>query len=177
MCCWYQCFGMTDNGLWVMGYGYDFGLCPRGFCSDCSLALTSPVRIMPGFRQRLVRLPLPWNAKKTLVPLDTGGERDNEEKCLPRPSAENISQTPDFWNFWYDLGWFGDVLEWFKNAESQCVIKRFVGFVKVYSPVGLFTFCKTCRALYSGGRYPIWFNSMFEFCQKIIHSILDSILL
>ena len=32
------------DGLWVMGYGYEFGLCPRGFCSDCSLALTSPVR-------------------------------------------------------------------------------------------------------------------------------------
>ena len=29
----------------------------------------------------------------------------------------------------------------------------------------------------SGGRYPIWFNSMFEFCQKMIHSIFDSILL
>ena len=26
----------------------------------------------------------------------------------------------------------------------------------------------------SGGRYPIWFNSMFEFCQKMIHSIFDS---
>ena len=26
-------------------------------------------------------------------------------------------------------------------------------------------------------RYPIWFKSMFEFCQKIIHSIFDSILL
>ena len=26
-----------------------------------------------------------------------------------------------------------------------------------------------------GGRYPIWFNSMFEFCQKMIHSIFDSI--
>ena len=25
--------------------------------------------------------------------------------------------------------------------------------------------------------YPIWFKSMFEFCQKMIHSILDSILL
>ena len=30
---------------------------------------------------------------------------------------------------------------------------------------------------HSGGRYPIWFNSMFEFCQKMIHSIFDSILL
>ena len=30
---------------------------------------------------------------------------------------------------------------------------------------------------YRGVRYPIWFNSMFEFCQKIIHSIFDSILL
>jgi len=29
----------------------------------------------------------------------------------------------------------------------------------------------------SGVRYPIWFNSIFEFCQKIIHSIFDSILL
>ena len=28
----------------------------------------------------------------------------------------------------------------------------------------------------SGGRYQIWFNSMFEFCQKAIHSIFDSIL-
>ena len=28
-----------------------------------------------------------------------------------------------------------------------------------------------------GLRYPIWFNSMFEFCQKMIHSIFDSILL
>ena len=29
----------------------------------------------------------------------------------------------------------------------------------------------------SGGRYPIWFNSMFEFCQKMIHSILLNIAL
>ena len=29
----------------------------------------------------------------------------------------------------------------------------------------------------SGERYPIWFNSIFEFCQKMIHSIFDSILL
>ena len=28
-----------------------------------------------------------------------------------------------------------------------------------------------------GGRYPIWFNSIFEFCQKTIPSIFDSILL
>ena len=28
-----------------------------------------------------------------------------------------------------------------------------------------------------GGRYPIRFNSMFEFCRKMIHSIFDSILL
>jgi len=28
-----------------------------------------------------------------------------------------------------------------------------------------------------GGWYPIWFNSMFEFCQKMIHSIFNSILL
>ena len=28
-----------------------------------------------------------------------------------------------------------------------------------------------------GGWYPIWFNSMFEFWQKMIHSIFDSILL
>ena len=28
-----------------------------------------------------------------------------------------------------------------------------------------------------GVRYPSWFNSMFEFCQKMIHSIFDSILL
>ena len=27
------------------------------------------------------------------------------------------------------------------------------------------------------GRYPIWFNSMFEFCQTMVHSIFDSILL
>ena len=31
---------------------------------------------------------------------------------------------------------------------------------------------------FSGGRSdPIWFNSIFEFCQKMIHSIFDSILL
>ena len=29
----------------------------------------------------------------------------------------------------------------------------------------------------SGGRYPIWFNSIIEFCQKKVHSIFDSILL
>ena len=29
----------------------------------------------------------------------------------------------------------------------------------------------------SGGQYPFWFSSMFEFCQKMIHSIFDSILL
>ena len=29
----------------------------------------------------------------------------------------------------------------------------------------------------SGGRYPIWFSSMFELCQKMIHSIFNSILL
>ena len=29
--------------------------------------------------------------------------------------------------------------------------------------------------LCSGVRYPIWFNSTFEFCQKMIHSIFDSI--
>ena len=28
-----------------------------------------------------------------------------------------------------------------------------------------------------GLRYPIWFNSMFEFCQNMIHSIFNSILL
>ena len=33
------------------------------------------------------------------------------------------------------------------------------------------------RGQHSGDRYPIWFNSIFEFCQKMIHSILDSILL
>ena len=32
-------------------------------------------------------------------------------------------------------------------------------------------------ALVGGVRYPIRFNSMFEFCQKMIHSIFDSILL
>ena len=32
-------------------------------------------------------------------------------------------------------------------------------------------------ALVWGVRYPIRFNSMFEFCQKTIHSIFDSILL
>ena len=42
--------------------------------------------------------------------------------CLTRPSKENVSQMHDFGNFWCDLGWFGDVLEWFHNAESQCVI-------------------------------------------------------
>ena len=30
---------------------------------------------------------------------------------------------------------------------------------------------------HSDGPYPIWFDSMFEFCQKMIHSIFDSILL
>ena len=29
----------------------------------------------------------------------------------------------------------------------------------------------------SGDWYPIWINSMFEFCQKMIHSIFDSIFL
>ena len=29
----------------------------------------------------------------------------------------------------------------------------------------------SCRHI--GGRYPIWFNSMFEFCPKMIHSIFD----
>ena len=29
----------------------------------------------------------------------------------------------------------------------------------------------------SGVRYQIWFNSIFEFCQKMIHSLFDSILL
>ena len=33
------------------------------------------------------------------------------------------------------------------------------------------------RHHHSGVRYPIWFNSMFEFCQKMIHSIFNSILL
>ena len=32
-------------------------------------------------------------------------------------------------------------------------------------------------AVLRGLRYPIWFNSMFEFCQNLIHSIFDSILL
>ena len=36
--------------------------------------------------------------------------------------------------------------------------------------------CST-RTCHSGVRYPIWFNSKFEFCQKMIHSIFDSILL
>ena len=29
---------------------------------------------------------------------------------------------------------------------------------------------------FSAVRYPIWFNSIFEFCQQMIHSIFDSIL-
>ena len=33
------------------------------------------------------------------------------------------------------------------------------------------------RALPRGDRYPNRFNSIFEFCQKMIHSIFDSILL
>ena len=36
--------------------------------------------------------------------------------------------------------------------------------------------CKTSPGNW-GVRYPIWFNSMFEFCQKMIPSIFDSILL
>ena len=36
----------------------------------------------------------------------------------------------------------------------------------------------TCgRSCIRGIRYHIWFNSMFEFCQKMIHSIFDSLLL
>ena len=37
-------------------------------------------------------------------------------------------------------------------------------------------FALSIRLVTSGGRYQIWFNSMFEFCQKAIHSIFDSIL-
>ena len=41
------------------------------------------------------------------------------------------------------------------------------------------TMCSTQQSTSctSGERYPIWFNSIFEFCQKMIHSIFHSILL
>ena len=35
-----------------------------------------------------------------------------------------MSQMHDFGNFLCDLWWFGDVLEWFYNAESRCVRTR-----------------------------------------------------
>ena len=35
----------------------------------------------------------------------------------------------------------------------------------LFKPIILFDWTR-------GGRYPIWFNSIFEFCQKMIHSIL-----
>ena len=40
-----------------------------------------------------------------------------------------------------------------------------------------FIIAYVCSVQSRGVRYPIWFNSMFEFCQKMIHSIFDSILL
>ena len=66
-----------------------------------------------------------------------------KKNCLARPSKENLSQVHDFGNFWCDLGWFGDVLEWFWNAESQSIIKRFVKFINVWTDQLCLNGCKT----------------------------------
>ena len=46
------------------------------------------------------------------------GEGTVKKNCMARPKKENMSQMHDFCNFWCDLGWFGDVLEWFWSADS-----------------------------------------------------------
>ena len=47
----------------------------------------------------------------------------------------------------------------------------------IFPPLLTFGTRTQAQGLVRGLRYPIWFNSMFEFCQKMIHSIFDSILL
>ena len=57
-----------------------------------------------------------------------------KKNCLARPSKENMPKMHDFGKLWCDLGCSWDVLERLYDAdiaESQCVIKRFVKFVKV----------------------------------------------
>ena len=75
-----------------------------------------------------------------------------------------------------------------KKATDIDIYFGYLGFLKVLYR-RLHKFCN-CRAVWfivriqadprpksRGVRYPIWFNSIFEFCQKMIHSIFDSILL
>ena len=58
--------------------------------------------------------------------------------------------------------------------EHSCTLVLFhFHFSKKSEGILFFTF----HFSKSGGRYQIWFNSIFEFCQKMIHSIFDSILL
>ena len=83
------------------------------------------------------------------------GEEDGTVKknCLARPSKDicpkcmllGISGV-----IWSDLRTLWSYFSNFRIqiAESQCVIKRFVRLINVYSPVGLYTFCKMCRALH-----------------------------
>ena len=75
------------------------------------------------------------------------GEGTVKKNCMARSKKENMSQMHDFGNFWCDLGWFGDVLEWFHNAESQCVITWSIRASKVtteylvrFSLLGCFQF-------------------------------------
>ena len=43
------------------------------------------------------------------------------------------------------------------------------------NPISKFLLSLSALPKSRGVGYPIWFNSMFEFCQKMIHSIFDSI--
>ena len=65
------------------------------------------------------------------------------------------------------LGWLAAVV-WGSLSKRLLATRRLLTSPKSTWPM---------PAQLSGGRYPIWFNSIFEFCQKLIQSIFHSILL
>ena len=73
------------------------------------------------------------------------------------------SNMDSVWTNWRFLGHQNDI--WKFQKVSKILTQNSVKNTGNFAPLLCFV------------RYPIWFNTMFEFCQKMSHSIFDSILI
>ena len=64
-----------------------------------------------------------------------------------------------------------------QKTRTYYIMNIYWKCMQMFWTLGLKGCTASTKHMNRGVRYPIWFNSIFEFCQKIIHSIFDSILL
>ena len=96
---------------------------------------------------------------------------------LTPPSAHPLSFSPPYTpHISLALSMVNQVVHQIGKLEMDSLTQAHFAFSSLYSSHSL-PLPHPASLILMGLRYPIWFNSMFEFCQKMIHSIFDSITL